>query len=75
MDHAAELARRCEASLTLVHVVVVVAYPRLAGQLPSSTKLPDAEHADGSVSLYPSIWRRAGCRAHFFVKRSTIVWC
>jgi hypothetical protein len=44
--------------------------------------LPDAEprwtlteHTDGSISLYPSIWRKVGCRAHFFVRRSTIVWC
>ena len=31
-------------------------------------------HFWGSVSLYPSIWRKAGCRSHFFVRRGRIVW-
>ena len=31
-------------------------------------------HFWGSVSLYPSIWRKRGCRSHFFVRRGRIVW-
>jgi hypothetical protein len=33
------------------------------------------EHKDGTVSLYPSVWRRGGCRSHFFLTRSRIKWC
>jgi len=33
------------------------------------------EHADGTVSLSPSVWRTKGCRSHFFVRRSRIEWC
>lgn len=33
------------------------------------------EHVDGSVSLTPSVWRRKGCRSHFWVRRGRIVWC
>ena len=33
------------------------------------------EHDDGTVSLHPSVWRTAGCRSHFFVRRNTIYWC
>lgn len=33
------------------------------------------EHNDGTISLLPSIWRREGCRSHFFVKRNSIQWC
>lgn len=32
-------------------------------------------HDDGAVSLNPSIWRRDGCRSHFFFKRSKVLWC
>jgi len=31
--------------------------------------------ADGSVSLHPSVWRKVGCRSHFFVRDGTIHWC
>lgn len=34
-----------------------------------------ARHADGSVSLHPSVWRNIGCRSHFFFRNSRIVWC
>lgn len=44
--------------------------------------LPDAkprwrlvEHADKTVSIEPSIWRRAGCQSHFFLHRGFIEWC
>lgn len=29
----------------------------------------------GRVSLHPSVWRRVGCRSHFWVKAGKIVWC
>src|SRR5437016_3527464 len=31
-------------------------------------------HEDGSVSLYPSIYRRVGCHSHFFLRRGRIEW-
>lgn len=44
--------------------------------------LPDAipkwqviTHADKSISLHPSIWRKLGCRSHFFLRRGCIEWC
>ena len=33
------------------------------------------EHPDGSVSLHPSVWRKIGCRSHFFLKKGRIKWC
>jgi hypothetical protein len=32
------------------------------------------EHADGTVSLTPSIWRKSGCGCHFFLKHGRIQW-
>jgi len=32
-------------------------------------------NTDGGVSLYPSVWRKTGCRSHFIVWRSCIYWC
>ena len=32
-------------------------------------------HNNHTVSLHPSIWRRIGCRSHFWVKRGQIIWC
>ena len=29
----------------------------------------------GRVSLHPSVWRRDGCRSHFWVRAGKIVWC
>jgi Family of unknown function (DUF6527) len=29
----------------------------------------------GRVSLHPSVWRRIGCRSHFWVREGKIVWC
>ena len=29
----------------------------------------------GGVTLYPSVWRDDGCRSHFIVWRSRILWC
>ena len=33
------------------------------------------QHGDGTISLQPSVWRRVGCRSHFFIHRSRIEWC
>lgn len=30
---------------------------------------------DGTVSLYPSVWRTQGCRSHFLVRFGRIIWC
>jgi hypothetical protein len=29
----------------------------------------------GRASLRPSVWRRVGCRSHFWVKDGKIIWC
>ncbi len=29
----------------------------------------------GHPTLHPSVWLRAGCRSHFWVRRGKIVWC
>jgi len=41
----------------------------------SSPRWHLSEHFDGTVSLYPSIWRNKRCLSHFWIKRSTINWC
>jgi len=33
------------------------------------------QHEDGSASLHPSIWRKVGCRSHFWFRRGRIYWC
>ena len=44
--------------------------------------LPDARprwtvtrYEDGTVTLHPSVWRKVGCRSHFFLRGGQIVWC
>jgi hypothetical protein len=32
-------------------------------------------HKDGTVSFKPSIWRKDGCKSHFFLERGLIRWC
>lgn len=32
-------------------------------------------HPDGSPSLSPSVWRKVGCRSHFFLRGGEVVWC
>lgn len=32
-------------------------------------------HANGSLSLHPSIHRQVGCKSHFFVRCGKINWC
>lgn len=31
-------------------------------------------NAKGYPSLYPSVWRRVGCRSHFFLREGQIMW-
>ncbi len=31
--------------------------------------------AEGRVSLHPSVWRRTGCRSHFWIRKGKVVWC
>jgi hypothetical protein len=33
------------------------------------------QSAIGVPSLKPSVWRRKGCRSHFFLRGGKIVWC
>jgi hypothetical protein len=33
------------------------------------------EHTDGTISLHPSVWRKIGCRSHFFLRHGVIQWC
>ncbi|UYV12372.1 MAG: DUF6527 family protein [Phycisphaera sp.] len=30
---------------------------------------------DDTVTLSPSVWRKAGCKSHFFLRRGMIQWC
>lgn len=32
-------------------------------------------HVFGTVSLAPSVGRKGGCRSHFFLKHSKVIWC
>lgn len=34
-----------------------------------------SEHDDGTLTLHPSVWRKEGCRSHFFLRRGLIQWC
>lgn len=29
---------------------------------------------EGTIDIYPSVWRNIGCKSHFFVKDSNIKW-
>ena len=33
------------------------------------------EHGDGTITLQPSVWRKVGCRSHFFLRHGLIQWC
>ena len=33
------------------------------------------EHFDGTLTLFPSIWRKVGCQSHFFLRRGRVIWC
>lgn len=30
---------------------------------------------DGQLTLYPSVWRKSGCEAHFILWRDRLLWC
>ena len=59
----------------------VMKCPGGCGKVLEMNLLPDAkpawhvsEHADGSVSLHPSVWLKSGCRCHFVLQRGAIRW-
>lgn len=61
---------------------VAMLCPCGCGEILHMNALPDAKprwkierHSDRTVSLYPSIWRKVGCRSHFYVRRGFIQWC
>lgn len=33
------------------------------------------EHWDGTVTLYPSVWRQVGCCRHFILRCGRMHWC
>lgn len=32
-------------------------------------------HRDETVSLHPSVWRKVGCKSHYWFKRGLVRWC
>lgn len=32
-------------------------------------------HSDGTASLKPSVWRKKGCKSHFWLKDGRVHWC
>lgn len=32
------------------------------------------EHADSTISLHPSVWRKKDCRSHFWFKKGIVHW-
>lgn len=30
---------------------------------------------DGTPTLAPSVWRTAGCKSHFLLKKGEVIWC
>jgi len=34
-----------------------------------------SSHANGTISLHPSVWRKHGCCSHFFIEKGKIKWC
>jgi len=30
---------------------------------------------DKTISLYPSVWRKVGCKSHFILRRGAVRWC
>jgi hypothetical protein len=51
------------------------------GEKISLNALPDdsprwtLEERAGVPSIRPSVWRRVGCRSHFFLRNGSIEWC
>ena len=42
---------------------------------PRSGKAWRIDRNNDKLTLYPSVWRNEGCRAHFIVWRDTVLWC
>lgn len=42
---------------------------------PRAGKAWQAQMHNGALTLYPSVWRHEGCRAHFIVWRNALLWC
>jgi hypothetical protein len=42
---------------------------------PRSGKAWRADNSGDRLTLYPSVWRQEGCRAHFIVWRDALLWC
>ena len=30
---------------------------------------------DGALTLTPSVWRKVGCKSHFFLRKGVVQWC
>lgn len=52
------------------------------GQVLNMNLLPDERpmwkvyvDSQGRASLHPSVWRKKGCRSHFWLKQGRIRWC
>lgn len=63
----------------LWHVMLVC--PCGCGSTIALNLLPDDSprwmlyECDGGPTLVPSVWRTAGCRSHFILRRGQIIWC
>ncbi|MBK3405300.1 hypothetical protein H0176_16910 [Methylorubrum populi] len=33
------------------------------------------DHWDGTASLAPSVWRKVGCKSHFWLRKGKVEWC
>ena len=33
------------------------------------------QESNGTITLHPSVWRKVGCRSHFFLRNGRIIWC
>jgi hypothetical protein len=86
--HLEELPERLDAGAVYVlgegehKWFVALVCPCGCGATVQMSLLPDAqprwrliEHTDETISLEPSVWRRVGCRSHFFIRRGLIQWC
>lgn len=41
----------------------------------SNPKWKITKHNNGTVSLHPSVWRKTGCKSHFFIIQGQVKWC
>ncbi len=65
-----------------LHLQASMACPEGCGTVINLNLLPDdhpmwrlAVDSSGAPTLHPSVWRREGCGAHFFLRGGRIVWC